>query len=58
MRLDGAEDELSVIARDRFAAGDRLDGPAIVEQEDATTVVARGWRARVTGAGTLVLEAA
>jgi N-methylhydantoinase A/oxoprolinase/acetone carboxylase beta subunit len=33
-----------------------LHAPAIVEQEDATTVVRTGWSARVGGAGTLVLE--
>jgi N-methylhydantoinase A len=43
-------------ARHRLRPGTALDGPAIVDQDDATTVVAPGFRARVDAAGNLVLE--
>ncbi|HXH08720.1 MAG TPA: hydantoinase/oxoprolinase family protein [Alphaproteobacteria bacterium] len=43
-------------ARDRLAPGTAFDGPAIVDQDDTTTVVFPGFRARVDGAGHLILE--
>ena len=39
-------------------AGQRLDGPAIVEQEDTTTLVPARFRASVDPYGNLVIEAA
>ena len=36
--------------------GDAFDGPAVVEQYDATTYVAPAWSARVDGFGNLALE--
>jgi N-methylhydantoinase A/oxoprolinase/acetone carboxylase beta subunit len=33
-----------------------LDGPAIVEEPTATTLVAPGWRATVADDGSLMLE--
>jgi N-methylhydantoinase A len=36
-----------VYARTELAAGTRLDGPAIVDQLDSTTLVPPGWRAEV-----------
>jgi N-methylhydantoinase A len=42
--------------RDRLTIGSRIDGPAIVEQFDATTVVPSSWRGTVDGYGNLVLE--
>ncbi len=41
--------------RAALGAGDRLAGPAIVTQLDATTLVARGWHADVLGSGALLL---
>lgn len=43
-------------ARTELRAGDAFAGPAIVEQYDSTTYVARGWRARADELGNLVLE--
>jgi N-methylhydantoinase A len=43
--------------RDRLTAGNRIDGPAIVEQMDATTVVLPGMTARVEPYLNLILEA-
>jgi N-methylhydantoinase A/oxoprolinase/acetone carboxylase beta subunit len=42
--------------RDRLAIGNRIEGPSIVEQFDATTVVPPGWRGTVDGFGNLILE--
>jgi N-methylhydantoinase A len=43
-------------ARGRLSPGMTFAGPAIVDQEDATTLVAPGFRARVDGALDIVLE--
>jgi len=48
--------ETPVYDRARLAAGQRIDGPAVVEQLDATTVLLPGDRARVDGVGNLVVE--
>ncbi len=45
-----------VYERDRLPGLARVDGPAIVEEFGATTVVFPAWRARLDGAGHLVLE--
>lgn len=45
-----------VYARDRLRAGDRLDGPAIVEQDDTTVLVPDGWSATADPAGNLDLR--
>ncbi|MCZ6817674.1 MAG: hydantoinase/oxoprolinase family protein, partial [Planctomycetota bacterium] len=42
--------------RDRMAVGDRIDGPAIVVQLDATTVVPPAWTATVEDCGNLLLR--
>jgi len=45
-----------VYERDRLPERARMEGPAIVEEFGATTVVFPGWRASVEAAGHLVLE--
>ncbi|MGE4049119.1 MAG: hydantoinase/oxoprolinase family protein, partial [Acetobacteraceae bacterium] len=47
-----------VYDRDRLRAGNRIDGPAIIEQMDATTVVLPGMAARVEPYLNLILEGA
>ena len=42
--------------RDKLAVGAAVQGPAIVEQFDATTVIPPGWRARVDHYRNLILE--
>jgi 5-oxoprolinase (ATP-hydrolysing) len=42
--------------RERLAPGDAIDGPAIIAEANATTVVEPGWRAQVTALDHLVLE--
>ena len=44
--------------RDALLAGNRLPGPAIVHQLDATTLVLAGQRARIDAHGSLWLEEA
>jgi N-methylhydantoinase A/oxoprolinase/acetone carboxylase beta subunit len=48
----------SVYERDALRPGDRVRGPAVVTQLDATTVMPPGWRGAVHRNGTLVLEPA
>jgi len=44
-----------VYARERLVTGNAITGPAVIEQYDATTYVARGWYARVDALGNLVI---
>jgi N-methylhydantoinase A/oxoprolinase/acetone carboxylase beta subunit len=48
--------EAAVYDRAALKTDDIVAGPAIVEQDDTTTLVPPGWRARVDHAGNLVLE--
>jgi N-methylhydantoinase A len=45
-----------VYGRTLLRPGDAFDGPAVIEQYDATTYVAPGWSARVDAFANLVLE--
>jgi N-methylhydantoinase A len=56
VNVDGEWLEVDVLARDRMGCGSTVEGPAIVEFHEATCLVRPGWRGRVDGAGTLVLE--
>jgi N-methylhydantoinase A len=47
--------EVPVLDRDKFGAGDRFAGPAIVTQLDATTLVPPGWSGKVHASGALLL---
>lgn len=48
--------EVAVYAREDLAPGDRILGPAIIAEANATTVVEPGWHAGVDDRGGLVLE--
>jgi 5-oxoprolinase (ATP-hydrolysing) len=48
--------EVSLFLRSGLRAGDVVDGPAIVAEELATTVLEPGWRAEVSEAGDLLLS--
>ena len=50
--------ETRIAARDALAAGDRIEGPAIVEQDDTTTLVAPGWTALVGASEAMILSPA
>jgi len=54
---DGVE-ETPVYIREQLQCGNRLGGPAVIEQYDATTVVYPAWAAEVDGFGNLVLTVA
>jgi len=53
----GSGDRVEAVVRDRLhlAPGDVVDGPAIIEQSDTTTLIEAGWRARVDSRHNLVL---
>jgi N-methylhydantoinase A len=46
--------QAAVYQRSELRAGQHLDGPAIVEQADTTTLVPAGWRAAVDPSGNLL----
>jgi N-methylhydantoinase A len=52
----GGTTSVPVYARDRLASGMTFAGPAIVDQDDATCLIAPDFRARVDGAHNLLLE--
>ena len=52
----GEERETPVCRREALGAGAVLDGPAVVLESTATTVVEPGWRATLAESGDLVLE--
>jgi len=57
IHLDAATTcEAAVFERDRLDIGAIIDGPAIVEQFDATTVIPPGWRAQVDRRRNLILH--
>ncbi len=57
IHLDGATTcEARLFERDQLDVGAVVDGPAIVEQFDATTVIPPGWRAQVDCRRNLILE--
>ena len=53
---DGVHHDTAVHRRDDLAAGDRIDGPAILVEATGTTVVEPGWRAEVNPLGHLLLS--
>ena len=48
--------DAAVYHRRDLRAGQHLDGPAVVEQDDTTTLVPAGFRATVDAFGNLVIE--
>ena len=48
--------DAALVVREAMQPGHFVDGPAIVAERNATTVVEPGWRARLTGRDHLVLE--
>jgi 5-oxoprolinase (ATP-hydrolysing) len=52
---DGWRDS-ELFERAHLAPGQVVAGPALIAEQNATTVVERGWRAEVTAQGSLVLE--
>jgi len=56
IRLFGRSIMATVIDRAMIAAGDLLQGPAIVNQMDTTTLIPPGWQAGLAASGALVLR--
>jgi N-methylhydantoinase A len=55
--FDGAAPTRAIVyERDRLPVGANLNGPAIIEQFDATTVIPPGWTARTDRFRNLILE--
>ena len=48
---------ITVIARDRLKVGERFEGPALVTEAHATTLVNKNWNVSVDTIGNLILEA-
>ena len=48
--------EAALVVREDMRPGDRVPGPAIIAEKNATTVVEPGWEAELTGLDHLVLE--
>lgn len=48
--------EAAVFERSALCAGQRLEGPAVVEQVDTTVVILPGWSGRIDDTGNLHLE--
>jgi N-methylhydantoinase A len=53
--VDGTQVDAHVISRGALAPGDKLDGPALVEQSDTTTLLAPGDRAHIDDHHNLVI---
>ncbi|MBE0625402.1 MAG: hydantoinase B/oxoprolinase family protein [Burkholderiales bacterium] len=56
MHTGGSSHRTPVFLRDALRPGDRIRGPAIIAEANATTVVEPGWQAEVTRLEHLVLE--
>ena len=55
--FDGGWLDTPVYMRDVIGPGARIDGPALIEEEYATTVLPQGWSLQCAGTGELVAEA-
>ena len=54
--MRGRVEKIPSYRRAELAPGARLQGPALVLEPQTTTLVPRGWRCSLTGAGHLLLE--
>ncbi|WP_437493923.1 hydantoinase B/oxoprolinase family protein [Sorangium sp. So ce1014] len=55
---DGAFRDAALYRRERLERGAMIDGPAIVAEANATTVIEPGWQAEITALGHMVLTRA
>jgi len=53
---DGTWHEAALVVREDLRPGDKLSGPAIIAEKNATTVVEPGWTAHLTELDHIVLE--
>jgi N-methylhydantoinase A len=54
--FDGAALEAQLFERDRLPTGERVPGPALIEESGSSTVVPPGWTAELDAFGCLVLR--
>jgi N-methylhydantoinase A len=54
--LRGGWHDAQIFTRDSLGAGDVLNGPAVIEQQDTTILVLPGWQARTDALGNLHLD--
>jgi 5-oxoprolinase (ATP-hydrolysing) len=55
MYVAGARADVPLVRRRDLRPGQRVDGPALIVEDFATTVTEPGWRAELTGLGDLLL---
>ena len=55
MQVAGARADVPLVRRADLRPGQRVDGPALIVEDFATTVIEPGWRAELTGSGDLLL---
>ena len=56
VHFDGRPRPTPILDRNGLDSGDRVDGPAIIEETTATTLVPPGWRATVIDGGHLSMQ--
>jgi 5-oxoprolinase (ATP-hydrolysing) len=56
MHAEGAWHDAALHQREELAPGAFIDGPAVIAERNATTVVEPGWQARLAGQGALELR--
>ena len=54
----GQSQDAQVYLRSNLGEGSQIHGPAIIEQEDTTTLILAGWQGRIDATGNLIIEAA
>lgn len=53
---DGSAQDAAVHPRSALGEGACIEGPAIIEQDDTTILILRGWQGQVDQAGNLILR--
>jgi len=56
VHVSGATCDVPVYIREQLIPGQRIAGPAVIAEKNATTIVEPGWQAEVTALNHLVLE--
>jgi 5-oxoprolinase (ATP-hydrolysing) len=56
MYSEGRWHDAALVIREDLRAGDRISGPAIIAERNATTVVEPGWQAQLTSLDHLILQ--
>ena len=54
--FEGKSESAKLFAREELRAGDTFVGPAVISEYSATSLVPRGWTARVDSYGQILLR--